>query len=212
MLDELRQGWHAVRERSWVWATLAAFSTSLLVALAPFLVLGAAVARDVYGSEAVFGIANAFWGVGTLTGALVGTRWKPQRPMLAAMLAAAGLARTQYDFSDGSGMSSYNRVSPRGAVAFLRWAAAQPWGAALRDDLPLAGVDGTLASRFRKTPLEGRLSAKTGTLNAATALTGYMTGTSGRTFAFAAFAADMPEGAEASKAIDAALVAIAASN
>src|SRR4051794_29769445 len=92
-----------------------------------------------------------------------------------AMLAKAGLAPSEYDFSDGSGMSSYNRVAPRGAVMLLRWAASQPWGTAWRDSLPVAGVDGTLARRFRDTPLAGKLWAKTGTLNAGFALAGYMT-------------------------------------
>jgi D-alanyl-D-alanine carboxypeptidase/D-alanyl-D-alanine-endopeptidase (penicillin-binding protein 4) len=43
------------------------------------------------------------------------------------MLDRAGVPRHAAEFSDGSGMSTYNRVSPRGVVAFLRWAAAQPW-------------------------------------------------------------------------------------
>ncbi|MFL6857034.1 MAG: D-alanyl-D-alanine carboxypeptidase/D-alanyl-D-alanine-endopeptidase [Allosphingosinicella sp.] len=129
-----------------------------------------------------------------------------------ALLTQAGVKRGQYDFFDGSGMSSYNRLSPRGAVAFLRWASAQPWGAALRASLPVAGVDGTLAGRFKGSPLEGRLNAKTGTLNAATALVGYLNAASGRPLVFAAFAGDMPEGAEATKAIDAALLAVAAAN
>ena len=129
-----------------------------------------------------------------------------------ALLTAAGLKPGQADFSDGSGMSTYNRVSPRGAVTFLRWAATQPWGAAWRDTLPVGGVDGTLVNRFKGTPLEGRLSAKTGTLNAATALAGYMTAASGRTLVFAAFGGDMPDGVDATKAIDAALTAVAAAN
>jgi D-alanyl-D-alanine carboxypeptidase/D-alanyl-D-alanine-endopeptidase (penicillin-binding protein 4) len=129
-----------------------------------------------------------------------------------ALLTQAGVARGQYDFFDGSGMSSYNRLTPRGAAAFLRWAAGQPWGAALRATLPVGGVDGTLAHRFKGTPLEGKLSAKTGTLNAATALIGYMTAASGRPLVFAAFGGDMPEGADAPKAIDAALLLVAASN
>ena len=98
-----------------------------------------------------------------------------------AMLERAGVPRADYDFSDGSGMSTYNRVAPRGVVAFLRWAAAQPWGAAWRATLPVGGVDGTLARRFRGTALEARLFAKTGTLNATTALSGYMIARSGRT-------------------------------
>ncbi|MEA3033986.1 MAG: hypothetical protein QOH86_2002 [Sphingomonadales bacterium] len=129
-----------------------------------------------------------------------------------AMLAKAGLARNEYDFSDGSGMSSYNRVAPRGAAMLLRWAAAQPWGAAWRDALPVAGVDGTLARRFVGSPLAGKLWAKTGTLNASFALAGYMTSASGRPLVFAAFAGDVPEGAEAVKAIDSALLLAAAAN
>jgi MFS family permease len=88
VVGELREGWSAVRERSWVWGTIGAFSTALLVALAPFLVLGAAVSRDVYGTEAVFGFTNAAWGVGTIAGAVVGARWRPNRPMLYGMIAS----------------------------------------------------------------------------------------------------------------------------
>ena len=88
MLAELREGWSAVRERTWVWATISAFSTALLVALAPFFVLGPTVAETVYGSQAVFGVTNAFWGVGTVAGALLGARWRPRRPMLAGLLVA----------------------------------------------------------------------------------------------------------------------------
>ena len=71
-----------------------------------------------------------------------------------------------------------------GVVRLLRWAAAQPWGAAWRATFPIAGVDGTLARRFRGTPLESRLFAKTGTLNATNALSGYMIARSGRTLIF----------------------------
>ena len=126
------------------------------------------------------------------------------------MLARAGVARWQYDFADGSGMSTYNRVTPRATVALLRWAATQSWGAAWRATLPVAGVDGTLSRRFKGTPLEGKLAAKTGTLNAANALAGYLTTAGGRTLTFAAYANDMPQDASATRAIDAALVALAA--
>lgn len=129
-----------------------------------------------------------------------------------ALLARAGVARTSYDFADGAGMSSYNRVTPRATVALLRWAETQPWGAAWRATFPVAATDGTLARRFVGTPLAGRLWAKTGTLNAANALAGQMTAASGRTLTFAAYANDMPGGASATAALDAALVAIAAAN
>ena len=129
-----------------------------------------------------------------------------------AMLEQGGVQRTHYDFADGSGMSTYNRLAPRGTVRFLSWVAAQPWGAKWRDTLPVAGVDGTLARRFKETSLERRLFAKTGTLNASAALSGYMIGKSGRTLTFSAFANDIPEGASATGAMDAALEMIANEN
>lgn len=129
-----------------------------------------------------------------------------------AMLERAGVPRSAYDFSDGSGMSSYNRVAPRGVVIFLRWIAAQPWGETWRATLPAGGVDGTLAKRFKDTPLKGRLFAKTGTLNGTNALSGYMTAASGRTLIFSAYANDRPEGVVATKLIDEALNLIAAEN
>jgi MFS family permease len=87
-LSELRQGWTAVRDRAWVWVTIVVFSVALLTALAPFFVLGAQVAHDVYGSEAVFGWTNAAWGAGTVTGAVLGSYWRPRRPMRSGMLAS----------------------------------------------------------------------------------------------------------------------------
>ncbi len=128
------------------------------------------------------------------------------------MLTRAGLRRTDYDFSDGSGMSTYNRVTPRGVVTLLRWAATQSWGAAWRATFPIAGVDGTLARRFRGTALEGRLFAKTGSLNATSALSGYLVARSGRTLTFSFYANDVPDGASATPAMDAALLLIAEQN
>ena len=129
-----------------------------------------------------------------------------------SMLERAGVPRPNHDFADGSGMSTYNRVAPRGVVTLLRWIDAQPWGAAWRATLPVAGIDGTLARRFRGTALDGRLFAKTGTLNATNALSGYMIARSGRTLLFSIFANDVPEGASANRMIDAALEMVAAEN
>jgi len=131
---------------------------------------------------------------------------------VAAMMERAGVPRTAWDLSDGSGMSTYNRMSPRAVASLLRWAHAQPWGEAWRTTFPVAGVDGTLSRRFRDTPLEGRLFAKTGTLNATNALSGYMTGASGRTLIFSMYANDVPGDVSATPAMDAALALIAAAN
>lgn len=129
-----------------------------------------------------------------------------------AVFNTAGIPRAGYDFSDGSGMSTYNRVSPRAAVALLRWASGRPWGAAWRASLPVGGTDGTLSRRFKGTGLEGKLWAKTGTLNATNALSGYFVAASGREFTFSIFANDVPDGTSALAAMDAALILIAAGN
>ncbi len=131
---------------------------------------------------------------------------------LREMLERAGVPRRAYDFSDGSGMSTYNRVAPRGMIALLRWIAAHPWGAAWRETLPVAGVDGTLSRRFKGSLLEGRLFAKTGSLNATNALSGYMTARSGRTLLFSTYANDVPEGVDATKVVEAALILVAEEN
>ncbi|MCP3733959.1 D-alanyl-D-alanine carboxypeptidase/D-alanyl-D-alanine-endopeptidase [Sphingomonas sp. RP10(2022)] len=129
---------------------------------------------------------------------------------VSAMLTRAGVERWRYDLADGSGMSSYNRVSPRGVARFLRWTQSQRWGAAWRATLPVGGVDGTLRRRFAGTALDRRIMAKTGTLNAASALAGFMTARSGRTLIFASYANDMPADGSATAAVDAALLLIAA--
>ena len=128
------------------------------------------------------------------------------------MFTAAGVPRTSWDFADGSGMSTYNRIAPRGMVKLLHWISAQPWSAAWRETLPIGGVDGTLGRRFKGTILEGKIFAKTGTINATNALAGYMTARSGKTLTFAAYANDVPSGTAATPAMDAALVAIAEAN
>lgn len=131
---------------------------------------------------------------------------------LRATLDTAGVPRAGYDFSDGSGMSTYNRVSPRAAVALLRWAKERPWFALWRASLPIGGVDGTLRRRFAGTPLQGKVWAKTGTLNATNALSGYLQAASGRELTFSVFANDVPDGANAVPVLDAALGVIAAAN
>jgi len=128
-----------------------------------------------------------------------------------AMLAQAGVARTAFDFADGSGMSTYNRVAPRGVVTFLRWTATQPWGAAWRATLPVGG-EASLKRRFAGTALDHKLFAKTGTLNATNALSGFLIAASGRQLTFSILANDVPDGTSALPAMDRALLMVAAEN
>lgn len=133
--------------------------------------------------------------------------------ILTALVAEAGLTPVEAELFDGSGLSTYNRVTPRGMAAFLRWAATQTWGNDWRAMMPVGGADGTLARRFKGTSLEGKIFAKTGSLHGVNALSGYMTARSGETLVFAVYANDRP--ADAPSIIgemDANLVRIAEEN
>lgn len=75
---------------------------------------------------------------------------------------------------DGSGLSYANRTTAASLSALL--AAADDdmeLGPVLRETLAVAGRDGTLAGRMRTGPAAGVVQAKTGTLNDASALSGY---------------------------------------
>jgi D-alanyl-D-alanine carboxypeptidase/D-alanyl-D-alanine-endopeptidase (penicillin-binding protein 4) len=101
-----------------------------------------------------------------------------------AQMLRAGVQPQDFFFYDGSGESHDDRIAPRACTQLLAYAQRQPWGAAWRETLPVAGVDGTLASRFKNSPLKGHLWAKTGTLDEVNTLSGYLTTASGKTLAF----------------------------
>ncbi len=76
---------------------------------------------------------------------------------------------------DGSGLSRLDRLTTQAVVAMLRsgWL-DQDLREILISSLPVAGRSGTLDSRMRGTVAAGRVRAKTGTLNEASALSGYV--------------------------------------
>jgi D-alanyl-D-alanine carboxypeptidase/D-alanyl-D-alanine-endopeptidase (penicillin-binding protein 4) len=76
---------------------------------------------------------------------------------------------------DGSGLSGLDRLTTESVVGMLRssWL-DQDLREILIASLPVAGRSGTLGSRMRGTAAAGRVRAKTGTLNEASALSGYV--------------------------------------
>ncbi|RYD92521.1 MAG: D-alanyl-D-alanine carboxypeptidase/D-alanyl-D-alanine-endopeptidase [Sphingomonadales bacterium] len=133
--------------------------------------------------------------------------------IIGQMLDGIGAERTGWDFSDGAGMSIYNRVTPRTVAKLLQWSTKQSWAEQFRSTFPVGGVDGTLRRRFAGTALEGRVFAKTGTLTGVNALSGFMLTKSGKTLIFSAYANDRPSVAgSATAAMDAALVEISETN
>ena len=128
-------------------------------------------------------------------------------------LSDVGISDNDFFLYDGSGLSPDDRIAPRAFTQLLTWAAHQPWGRTWRETLPIAGVDGTLANRFRTSPLQGRMWAKTGTLDETNALAGYLTAASGKTLAFAIVVNGRRPGSPAeSLAVDRIAEAIAAAD
>jgi D-alanyl-D-alanine carboxypeptidase/D-alanyl-D-alanine-endopeptidase (penicillin-binding protein 4) len=100
------------------------------------------------------------------------------------VLSQAGLDPEEYDLHDGCGLSREDLVSPAALVKLLQFAAAQPWAAKFQDTLPIAGVDGSLADRWKGSDVIGHVHAKTGTMDHVNALSGYALTLSGRNLAF----------------------------
>jgi D-alanyl-D-alanine carboxypeptidase/D-alanyl-D-alanine-endopeptidase (penicillin-binding protein 4) len=99
-------------------------------------------------------------------------------------LLQAGIQPDEYVFYDGSGLSRENLVTPHAVVKLLSYIASQPWGATYLDTLPVGGMDGSLAERFKAPPTLGRVQAKTGALSHVNALSGYLTNLKGERLAF----------------------------
>ena len=95
-----------------------------------------------------------------------------------------GVDTAQLHFSDGSGLSTLDRVTPRAQVQLLGYAHRSTWGPWLHSSLPVAGDSELLKRRMRNTPAEGNLHAKTGTTNDVIGLSGYVTAVNGEVLAF----------------------------
>jgi D-alanyl-D-alanine carboxypeptidase/D-alanyl-D-alanine-endopeptidase (penicillin-binding protein 4) len=96
-----------------------------------------------------------------------------------------GFNPEHYKIADGSGVSLYNYVSPRLMLEYLKYAyyhadIFQPF----YESLPIAGIDGTLEHRMKKTKAYRKVHAKTGTVTGVSALAGYAKASNGHQLAF----------------------------
>jgi D-alanyl-D-alanine carboxypeptidase/D-alanyl-D-alanine-endopeptidase (penicillin-binding protein 4) len=91
-----------------------------------------------------------------------------------AWLAAIHLDVGGLTVVDGSGLSSYDRLTPRTLAGILKIDWDGPYRDLVLDDLPIAGVRGTLAYGFAGTPAAMRIFAKTGSMSHVRALAGYL--------------------------------------
>ncbi|ABK51974.1 D-alanyl-D-alanine carboxypeptidase/D-alanyl-D-alanine-endopeptidase [Acidothermus cellulolyticus 11B] len=106
-----------------------------------------------------------------------------------------GIDTSGLTISDASGLSTLDRLQPRMLTALLRLVLTNDRFSAVREGLPVAGLTGTLASRFTApaaAPGVGVVHAKTGTLATVVTLAGYTTDYDGRVLAFAVLADAVP--------------------
>jgi D-alanyl-D-alanine carboxypeptidase/D-alanyl-D-alanine-endopeptidase (penicillin-binding protein 4) len=97
------------------------------------------------------------------------------RAVVERQLLAWGADSAGFAVRDGSGLSRHDYLTPETIVKVLDAMRRHPEFALFRDALPIAGVDGTIRTRMRGTPAAGNAHAKTGTLDKARNLSGYVT-------------------------------------
>jgi D-alanyl-D-alanine carboxypeptidase/D-alanyl-D-alanine-endopeptidase (penicillin-binding protein 4) len=92
---------------------------------------------------------------------------------MAAFLEEIGIEKDQYHLRDGSGLSRHTLLTPSTITKLL----GHMYGSQHRnrwvDTLPIGGVDGTLAKRFKKDRRGRQIHAKTGSITHVNALSGY---------------------------------------
>jgi PBP4 family serine-type D-alanyl-D-alanine carboxypeptidase len=103
-------------------------------------------------------------------------------------LTGMGIAREDYSYADGSGLSRMNLVSADVLAGILKHMYRHPHFPVFYDSLSIAGVDGTLKARMKGSKAENNLHAKTGTLTNISSISGYIRSADGEMLAFSIMA------------------------
>jgi serine-type D-Ala-D-Ala carboxypeptidase/endopeptidase (penicillin-binding protein 4) len=96
------------------------------------------------------------------------------RQALYAVLTELGIPIGGMVIDNGSGLSRHARITPEQLGQVLRAGWNSPWRPEFVSSLAIAGLDGTLRRRFENGPETGRMHLKTGHLNGASAVAGYV--------------------------------------
>jgi D-alanyl-D-alanine carboxypeptidase/D-alanyl-D-alanine-endopeptidase (penicillin-binding protein 4) len=106
------------------------------------------------------------------------------RAVVERQLMAWGAVPGGFAVRDGSGLSRHDYVTPETLVKVLDAMRRHAEFRLFYDALPIAGVDGTIRNRMKGTTAQGNVHAKTGTLDKARSLSGYVTTADGRLLLF----------------------------
>lgn len=110
--------------------------------------------------------------------------WENGSYVISEFLKDSGIG-SDISIADGSGLSRFNRVTPKELATVLSRAYSKSdFSYEYMSSLPVAGVDGTLKKRFRRSKIKGKVSAKTGYLNGVRALSGYVFAKDGNILVF----------------------------
>jgi len=109
-LDELRDGWHEVRSRTWLWVMLLRASLLLCIVIAPFQVLGPLGLLAQGHTAAAWGVIQAVFSAGMLGGAAIALRYKPRRPMVLVCLTGTTAVAAPLTLALGGGALSLGVV------------------------------------------------------------------------------------------------------
>jgi len=140
------------------------------------------VSQNLYAETLVKAIGAARGGLGTYQGGLAAVR---------AGLTSWHVPEDAYVIADGSGLSRYNYLAATTVTSILeRMYNDERHREPFMATLPIAGKDGTIASRLRRTRAEGNATAKTGSISNVRSLSGYVRTRDGEMLVFSILAND----------------------
>lgn len=120
--------------------------------------------------------------------------WNEAQPVIKKFLQEqTGIDLQKSTFTDGSGLSRYNLVTPEQTISLLKFLYQRfPLSYEYIAALPISGRDGTLQKRFKTPAQQGFVRAKTGTMTGMNSLSGYLFSANGHTLAFAMYINRLP--------------------
>ena len=140
------------------------------------------VSQNLYADTLLKALGASQNGLGTAEGGRVASR---------KTLTSWGVEADGYIMYDGSGLSRYNYVTATTITTILEHMFMDPrHHDAFLATLPIAGKDGTIASRMRGTRAEGNAIAKTGSIANARSLSGYVKTRDGEMLVFSILSND----------------------
>jgi hypothetical protein len=85
-LSSLREGWREFTSHAWLWPSVICFGVTTF-AYAGWLVLGPVVANDELGGAGAWAVILSSAGAGAVIGGIVSLRYRPERPLVASVVA-----------------------------------------------------------------------------------------------------------------------------